>query len=109
MRNLIATLCLTLAVLLASTGMSWSAEGVVVLNKSGCSSRYVVETTMGYAILEWYGGNDPVEGSKMVGDFESYGMKTIYNASSGSEARVWVEDYFLSKSSVIEKMREFCR
>ena len=88
--------------------MSEGAEGVVVLNKSGCS-RYVVETIRGYAILEWFGGNDPQEGSKMVGDFESYGMKTIYNASRGSEAKVWVEDYFLSKTSVIEKMREFCR
>ena len=25
---------------------------------------------MGYAILEWYGGNDPIEGSQLVGDYE---------------------------------------
>ena len=106
--RLATPLCLIFTLLLFSATSAWSAEGVVVLNKSDCSSRYVVETTMGYAILEWYGGNDPLEGSRMVGDFESYGMKTIYNASSGSEARVWVEDYFLSKPRVIEKMREFC-
>ena len=87
--------------------MSWSATGIVVHNQSGCSSRYVVETSRGHAILEWFGGNDPMEGNKVAGDFESYGMKTIYNVTNNSEARVWVEDYMLSKSSLIEKMREF--
>ena len=108
MRNLTASLYLTIAVLIGSAGMSWGATGIVVLNKSGCSSRYVVETNKGYVILEWFGGNDPKEGNKMVGDFESYGMKTIHNVSVDSETRVWVEDFWLSRSSVIEKLREFC-
>ena len=63
----------------------FAATGIVVYNKTGCRSRYVVETNNGYAILEWYGGNDPIEGSKLVGDFESYGFKDIYNVTADME------------------------
>ena len=55
---------------------------------------------MGYALLEWYGGSDPDEGDIIVGDFESYGFKDIYNLTADSELRVWVEDYWLSKEDV---------
>jgi hypothetical protein len=79
---------MTLAVLLGSAGMSWSAEGYVVLNKSGCIRRYVIETDMGYTILELFAGNDPAEGRRMVSYFESYGMRTIYNVSSLSEVKM---------------------
>lgn len=75
--------------------------------KSGCD-YYIVDADMGYAVLEWYGGNDPSEGDTLVGDFESYGMKNIYNVSTDSETKVWVEDYMLSKSSAVEKYYEKC-
>lgn len=84
-----------------------AAEGVVVAYPSGCD-YYIVETNIGYALLEWYGGNDPNEGDKLVGDFESYGMKTIYNSTTDSETRVWVEDYMLSQTSAIEQYNKQC-
>jgi hypothetical protein len=84
-----------------------AAKGVVVLKKSGCD-YFLVETTMGYALLEWYGGNDPDRGDKIVGDFESYGFKDVYNLKADTELRVWVEDYYLSKSSAIEKYYNKC-
>ncbi len=87
----------------------FAATGIVVYNKSGCRSRFVVETNMGYAILEWYGGNDPIEGSQLVGDYESYGFKDIFNTTADSELRVYVEDYMLSKSSLQDKFfNKFC-
>lgn len=87
----------------------FAATGIVVYNKSGCRSRFVVETNMGYAILEWYGGNDPLEGSQLVGDYESYGFKDIFNTTADSELRVYVEDYMLSKSSLQDKFfNKFC-
>ena len=63
---------------------------------------------MGFAILEWYGGNDPSKDETLAGDFESYGMKDIYNISADAETKVWVEDYWLSKSRMIEKFYEKC-
>jgi len=80
----------------------------VVLNKTGCQSRYVAETPNGYVILEWYGGNDPMEGDTIKGDIESYGMTDFYNVTTGSSGKVWVEDYMMSKSSALEKMENFC-
>ena len=95
-KRLIARCLLAFVVLMFSISDTIAVSGVVVFNKSGCRSRYVVETPMGYSILEWYGGKDPSEGSQIVGDFEIYGMKTIYNVTQGSEGQVWVEDYWLS-------------
>ena len=83
------------------------AQGAVVLRVSGCD-YYVVETNMGYAILEWFGGNDPSTGDVLVGDYESYGMKDIHNLTVDSESRVWVEDYFLSKNRALEKLQDKC-
>jgi len=85
----------------------FAAKGVVILYKSGCS-YYIVETNMGYALLEWYGGNDPSKGDVLVGDFETYGMKDIYNLSADAETQVWVEDFWLSKSRVIEEYYDKC-
>ena len=53
-----------------------AAKGVVVYYRQGCD-YYIVETNMGYTLLEWYGGNDPNEGDILVGDYETYGMKTV--------------------------------
>ncbi len=96
-----------LACLLLASASAFAAKGVVVLYKPGCS-YYIVETNMGYAILEWYGGNDPSRGDVLAGDFETYGMKDIYNLSADAETKVWVEDFWLSKTRAIEKYYDKC-
>jgi hypothetical protein len=88
-------------------GTSFAAKGEVVYKKSGCD-YFIVETNMGYALLEWYGGNDPDEGDIVVGNFESYGFKDIYNLTANSILRVWVEDYWLSKEEALEQYFEHC-
>ncbi len=92
-------------VLLVSPALA--AKGEVVYKKSGCS-YFIVETYLGYAILEWYGGNDPNKGDIVVGDFESYGMKDIYNSTADSELQVWVDNFWLSKDRAIEKFFDKC-
>lgn len=84
-----------------------AAQGVVVAYPSGCD-YYIVETNTGYVLLEWYGGGDPNEGDKLVGDFESYGMKTIFNVTRDAETTVWVEDYMLGIDGVREQYYEHC-
>jgi hypothetical protein len=68
----------------------------------------MVETTRGFSILEWYGGHDPDKGDKIVGAYDSYGMKTVYDVTADEEIRVWVEEYDLSKTSALEKLVEKC-
>ncbi|WP_395452899.1 hypothetical protein ACHMW5_02490 [Azospirillum melinis] len=86
-----------------------AATGMVVFNSSGCRGHFVVEAASGFAILEWFGGNAPQKGEVIVGGFEEFGMQPIYNTTLGQEGQVWVEDFWLSKASVIKKMERFCR
>ncbi len=88
-------------------GLAFAAKGEVVYKKSWCD-YFIVETNMGYALLEWYEGNDPEEGDIIVGNFESYGFKDIYNLTADSELKVWVEDYWLSKEDALEQYFEHC-
>ncbi len=92
----------------AITSTAFAEKGEVVLKKRGCD-YFVVLTNSGYALLEWYGGNDPDRGDVLVGDYDSYGMKDIYNLTDEVELRVWVEDYLLSKPSAIEKYYDKCK
>jgi hypothetical protein len=101
------TVGLLFVVFILSSSLASAEKGEVVHYKSGCD-YYIVDASMGFALLEWYGGNDPSEGDTLAGDFDSYGMKEIYNLSADSETQVWVEDYMLSKNSAIEKYYEQC-
>ena len=56
----------SIMVLLCFVGVSYAARGVVVYKKS-CCDYYIVESDSGYALLEWYGGNDPDEGDELAG------------------------------------------
>ncbi len=100
-------LVMVLLLLLLGPVVASGAKGVVVYYKSGCD-YYVVQSNMGYALLEWYGGNDPNEGDVLAGEFEAYGMKQIYNLTADAETTVWVEDFWLSKDNVIEQYFSHC-
>ncbi len=98
---------LALGIMLVSPAVAAAAKGVVVYRKAGCD-YFIVETNMGCALLEWYGGDDPNEGDILVGDYESYGTKDIYNLSTDSELRVWAEDHWLSRDDALEKLYDEC-
>ena len=48
---------IAVAIMMSFPGMAVAAKGVVAYSKSGCD-YFIVETNSGYALLEWYGGND---------------------------------------------------
>lgn len=100
-------LAITISLLLALSSPAYGATGAIVYKKSGCD-YFIVETNRGFALLEWYGGHDPDTGDTLVGDYESYGFKDIFDTTSDSELRVWVEDYLPSKDSVVEKYNDKC-
>jgi len=100
-------LILILMIFVSSGAIALASKGVVVLNKSGCD-YFIVETTKGYALLEWFKGSDPDVGDTIVGAFEKYGMKNVHIINKDRETTVWVEDYWLSKDDVLEKYYEKC-
>lgn len=85
----------------------FAASGTIAYKHSSCD-YYIVSTGGDYALLEWYGGYDPDTGDTLVGDFESYGFKDIYDTTAGRETRVYVEDYFMSEDDVIEEYQDQC-
>lgn len=103
---LAAVIAFALFVMAAPTS-TYAAKGVVVL-KLSCCDWFLVDAPGGYALLEWYGGNEPERGDVIAGDFESYGFKDLYNLTSDDELRVWVEDYWLGKSDALEQISEQC-
>lgn len=82
--------------LLVAASPAFAAKGEVTKRVS-CCDYLLVETNKGFALLESYGGNDPDEGDKLVGNFESYGFKQIRNDTADRELKAWVEDYWLSE------------
>jgi hypothetical protein len=107
MRTVSLMLVLVVLIWLAFSRTAFAANGEVVLKNRGCD-YFIVESNMGFAILEWYGGNDPSEGDILVGNYESYGMKDIYNETADAELRVWVDNFWLSKSRAIERYYDKC-
>ena len=73
----------------------------------GCD-WFLAESSGGFVLLEWYGGNDPDKGDTLVGELHSYGMKSIFNTTADSELRVYIEDYMLDKEDALEKLYEQC-
>lgn len=83
-------------------------KGVVVYDK-GCGSRMIIETRMGYVLAEWFGGSTPAKGDTLIGDLEAFGLKDLYISNQDAKVRVWIDDYMLSQSRVVEKLRAKCR
>lgn len=102
---LLVSVAMVLAIV---AGQANAARGEVVKRKSGCD-YFVVESAAGFAVLEWYGGNDPDEGDRLVGAFETYGMQDVFNATADDELRVWVEDFWLTRRRALEIMYTKCR
>ncbi len=90
-----------------SSTEAFAAKGVVTSKMSGCD-YFVVSTSKGFDLLEWYGGYDPDKGDVLIGEFESYGMHEIYDATTEEGLNVWVEDYSLSKAGALENLVDQC-
>lgn len=82
----------------------------VVFKRSGCGGYFLADgDSGGIYLLEWYGGHDPNQGESIAGEISGYGFKDVFYPDSGSSGRVYVDDYMLSRSSAIEKIRDKCR
>lgn len=95
----------------SSAGQSNTVYPVkVVFKKSGCRDYFLADgDSGGIYLLEWYGGYDPREGESIVGEINGYGFKDVFYPDSGSSGQVYVDDYMLSRSSAVEKLRAKCR
>jgi hypothetical protein len=63
---------------------------------------------MGFALMELYGGEMPAEGNIIVGDFENFGRADVYNLSNDSQATIYVADFWLNRTKVVEEFIKHC-
>ena len=87
--------------------MSTSDEivGEVIWEKNGCD-YYIIETNKFFVLAEWYKGR-LYEGDKVVGPLHSYGFKFLKNTSrSDGEVKVYIENYWTSKSKCLDWLKE---
>ena len=94
-------------VIIALVDIAEAARGIVVY-KRGSRDYGIVNGRAGFALLEWYGGNEPSEGDELAGNLASYGMKTLRNVTADVDTIVSVEEYGLSRSSAIERYGSYC-
>ena len=99
--------CSAISLVFASAVAASIAKGVVVYDR-GCSFRFIVDAPLGYALLEWFGGYSPSTGDIITGDFETYGIRDVYDVTARSTVKVWIEDFWLSKDAVLEKLKDKC-
>jgi hypothetical protein len=106
MRLKAALLALALA-MSAQAAKADEASGFVIATLPHCD-YFIVESLMGYDLLEWFGGATPNRGDQVVGTFEEYGFHTIFDRTQGHSIRVWVEDYGDDSDEAHEKLYDHC-
>lgn len=101
MSNFLRTFILVL--IISSCASAKDEVGAVVLSKS---SKYVVKTTLGFTVCEWFGGNDLNEGDVVVGNLHQFGFTTLAlvrgTSVTTTTTRVWVDNFWLDKDRVID-------
>ena len=105
-RNLLLVAIVCISVGHGTAAMS-SVRGVVSHKISSCD-YFLVETRSGYDLLEWYGGHDPDKGAVLIGNYESDGFHDVLDDTIGESINIYTEEYALSKTKALEKLKESC-
>jgi hypothetical protein len=95
-------LAMFLFVLWGTQASAEMVQGVVVVGERGCSKRdyIVISTAQGFVYAQqWSGSFD--KDDVVVGRLNSYGFKDVL--VNGRSARLWIDDYMLSRSSAADK------
>jgi hypothetical protein len=77
---------------------------MIVLMNSRC---FVIDTPTGYVLVD--GWVNAPNGTIVIGKFNTYGSIKLFDASGNDvSGYIYVEDWGLSKASVLEKWRDKC-
>lgn len=74
----------------------------LVLDDYQCDGfKMIFHDGTGYIVAEWFSGIF-IPGSIYFGEFNSYGMVTVYDQSNYEIGTVWIEDYWVSSNYAAE-------
>ncbi len=82
--------------------------GEIVYTLPGCD-YFLISTSSGYTFAEWWGGALPMRGDLLFGELWSFGFKYFYNISQKRKMKVWIDDYWLSRTRAVEKIVDKCK
>ena len=89
-------------------GFKASSESklITVTKVESRSDWFIVETSGGFALVEWFGGTLPSENQQFYGNVHKFGFTELTSKVGSRRMKVWVDDYLLTKQSALEKLAE---
>lgn len=100
MKNRIIPIVILCVYFIMLFGKECAAERGVVVKEH--DDKYAIEYSLGYLLVEWYGGYSPSEGDVYAGDFSGYGFKDLYCVNQDQETHFWVDDYMANEDDALE-------
>jgi hypothetical protein len=82
-------------------------KGVVCLKIDACDMMIVCLTNGNYSVCEDY-YDKCEEDDVLVGEFQGYGFKDVFNLTRDKSCRVYIEDWETSEESALEELKEEC-
>lgn len=83
---------------------AYADKGVIALVNSKC---FVIDTLMGYVLVD--GWVNVPKGTVVIGNFNTYGSVKIFDTNGNDvSGYIYIEDWGLSKSRVLEKWANKC-
>lgn len=82
-------------------------KGIVCLKIDACDMMIVCLKNGNYSVCEDYYDKCEEE-DVLVGEFQSYGFKDVYNVTRDKSCRVYIEDWETSEESALEELKEEC-
>lgn len=81
-----------------------AGKGVIALANSKC---FIIDTNLGYVLVD--GWVNVPKGTVVIGNFDTYGSIKIFDTNGNDvSGYIYIEDWGLTKSSVLEKWAKKC-
>ena len=101
-----------LAALISWAGVQASVlaldEGIVVRQREGCA-YVLVETPSGLALLRWLDGEEPLQGDRVIGDFNLFQTCRLFNQTKSRRFTAEMRAYVSTADDAMAAYRRFCR
>lgn len=79
-------------------------QGEVIWEGKNCDF-YIIETRQDYVLVELYNGRLD-QGDKVSGELNKYGFKYLQNLKKDSEIKVYIENYWVSKQTCFDWLKD---
>ena len=83
-------------------------DGIVVHQREGCA-YVLVETPSGLALLRWLDGEEPLQGDRVIGDFNLFQTCRLFNQTKSRRFTAEMRAYVSTTDDAMAAYHRFCR